>query len=245
MRMLSWNLLRRRGAGVEDICRLIETHRPDLVLLQEATAGIDALPDALGGSYARREMEGRGHGPAAWSLRPFAAEPVPLPIATRLDFPVPVRRRLTRRIALFVRLDGVEIANVHLDHGQLANRRQLRHLLDRCPRLHAVIGDFNALGATRLPGFADAGPRRATHRAKGIVPLRLDRCLVRGLRGEGAAALAYGSSDHRPILVDLVPDGAGSGGRGAVYGERHPHAAVLAIAQYTRSIRPGFTVLSS
>jgi len=212
MRVLSWNLLRRRGAGVEDICRLIETHRPDLVLLQEATSGIDALPDAVGGSYARREMEGRGHGPAAWSLRPFAAEPVPLPIATRLDFPVPVRRRLTRRIALFVRLDGVEIANVHLDHGQLANRRQLRHLLDRCPRLHVVIGDFNALGATRLPGFADAGPRRATHRAKGIVPLRLDRCLVRGLRGEGAAALAYGSSDHRPILVDLVPDGAGSGG---------------------------------
>jgi len=212
MRVLSWNLLRRRGAGVEDIYRLVETHRPDLVLLQEATTGIDTLPDALGGSYARREMEGRGHGPAAWSLHPFTAEPVPLPFATRLDLPVPVRRRLTRRIALLVRLDGVEIANVHLDHGQIANRRQLRHLLDQCPRLHAVIGDYNALGAVKLPGFADVGPRRATHRAKGIVPLRLDRCLVRGLRGDGAAALAYGPSDHRPILVDLVPDGARSGG---------------------------------
>ena len=206
MRVLSWNLLRRRGAGVEDIRRLVEAHRPGLVLLQEATAGIDALPDALGGSYARREMEGRGHGPAAWSLRPFTVEAVPLPPATRLDFPVPLRRRLTGRIALSIQWEGVEIANVHLDHGQRANRRALRHLLGQRPRLHAVIGDFNALGAVRLPGFADAGPRRATHRAKGIVPLRLDRCLARGLRGGGAVALAYGASDHRPILVDLVPD---------------------------------------
>lgn len=206
MRVLSWNLLRRRGAGVEDIRRLVEAHRPDLVLLQEATAGIDALPGALGGSYARREMEGRGHGLAAWSLRPFTVEAVPLPPATRFDFPVPLRRRLTGRIALSIQWEGVEIANVHLDHGQRANRRALRHLLGQRPRLRAVIGDFNALGAVRLPGFADAGPRRATHRAKGIVPLRLDRCLARGLRGGDAAALAYGASDHRPILVDLVPD---------------------------------------
>jgi endonuclease/exonuclease/phosphatase family metal-dependent hydrolase len=105
MRVLSWNLLRRRGARVEDIRRLVETHRPDLVLLQEATAGIDALPDVLGGSYARREMKGRGHGPAVWSLRPFTAEVVPLPPATRVDFPVPLRR-LIGRIALVVRLDG-------------------------------------------------------------------------------------------------------------------------------------------
>ena len=207
MRVLSWNLLRRGGAGVEDIRRLVETHRPDLVLLQEATARIDALPDALGGSYARREMEGRGHGLAVWSLCPFTADTVALPPATRLDLPVPVRRRLTRRIALIVHLDGIEIANVHLDHGQRANRRALRLLLHQCPRLHAVIGDFNALGAIRLPGFADVGPRRATHRAKGAVPLRLDRCLVRGLSADGAAALAYGASDHRPILVDLTLDG--------------------------------------
>ena len=212
MRVLSWNLLRRGGAGVEDICRLVEAHRPDLVLLQEATAGIDALPDALGGRYARREMEGRGHGLAAWSLRPFTADAVALPPATRLDLPVPLRRRLTRRIALVVHLDGVEVANVHLDHGQLANRRALRHLLSRFPRLHAVIGDFNALGAVRLPGFADIGPSRATHRAKGIVPLRLDRCLMRGLRDGGAVALGYGRSDHRPILVDLVLDGVRADG---------------------------------
>ncbi len=206
MRILSWNLLQRRGAGVDDIRRLVEAHRPDLVLLQEATAAIDALPESLGGTYARREMERRNHGPAAWSLRPFTAAAVALPLATRLDLPVPVLRRVARRVALVILLDGIEIANVHLDHGQLANRRQLRHLLGDRPGLSAVVGDYNALGTTGLPGFADVGPRCATHRAKGLVPLRLDRCLVRGLRGAAAVALGYGRSDHRPILVDLVPD---------------------------------------
>lgn len=204
MRILSWNLLTKSGAGVEDIRRLVRAHRPDLVLLQEATAAIDALPEALGGSCARRAMERRGHGLAAWSLRPFTATAVALPLATRLDLPVPVLRLLARRLALIVRLDGIEIANVHLDHGQLANRRQLRHLLDSRPQLDAVIGDYNALGATSLPGFTDIGPRLATHRAYGLVPLRLDRCLARKLRAMDAVALPRGASDHRPILIDLV-----------------------------------------
>lgn len=206
MRVLSWNLLRKAGAGVDDIRRLVEAHRPDLLLLQEATAGIDALPVALGGSYVRQAMEGRGHGPAAWSPHPFAATTVALPLAGRLDLPLPVLRLVARRIALVVGLDGIEVAGVHLDHGQRANRRQLRHLLASRPELDAVIGDYNALGPTSLPGFADVGPRRTTHRAYGLVPLRLDRCLVRGLRSTGATALAYGASDHRPILVDLDRD---------------------------------------
>lgn len=68
-----------------------------------------------------------------------------------------------------------------------------------------MIGDFNALGTLSLPGFADVGPRCATHRVKGLVPLRLDRCLIRGLRCTNSALLAYGKSDHRPILMDLEP----------------------------------------
>ena len=34
MRVLSWNLLKANGAGVADIARLVERHRPDLVLMQ-------------------------------------------------------------------------------------------------------------------------------------------------------------------------------------------------------------------
>jgi endonuclease/exonuclease/phosphatase family metal-dependent hydrolase len=205
MRILSWNLLWKGGARVDDVCRLIEQHRPDLVLLQEATAEIDALPAMLGGSYARKPMEQRSHGLAAWSPTSFTTTAVALPRATLLDLPVPMRRLLVSRLALVVRLDQIEIANVHLDHGQRANRRQLRHLIDSYPQLNVVMGDYNAFGTTSLPGFAEAGPRRVTHRAHGLVPFRLDRCLVRGFHRRNAVALSYGLSDHRPILVELVP----------------------------------------
>ena len=209
MRVLSWNLLKTGGAGVPEVARLVERHRPDLLLLQEATAAINALRSLLGGQFACRAMPGRDHGPAAWSPRPFEVEAVALPCAGRLDLPVPVFRAVLPRLALVVRQDGLEVANVHLDHGQRANRRQLRHLLDHLPGLDLVIGDFNALGPTRLAGFHDAGPRRTTHWAYGFVPLRLDRCLLRGLRCTAATALAFGSSDHRPILIELQPDQEG------------------------------------
>lgn len=204
MRVLSWNLLTWVGAGVDDICRLVEAHRPDLVLLQEATSSIDVLPDCLGGHYVRKPMSRRSHGLAAWSPHPFIPVSIILPSATRFDLPVPVFRLMAPRLALVVELDGYEIANVHLDHGQLANRRQLGHLLESRPGLDAVIGDYNALGMTRLPGFRDVGPRRATHLAYGVVPVRIDRCLVRGLHATNVAVLARGASDHRPILIDLA-----------------------------------------
>lgn len=102
-----------------------------------------------------------------------------------------------------VRVNNLCVANVHLDHGQVANRRQLRHLVAAQGGIDVVIGDFNALGRTRLPGFEDIGPRRATHVAKGIVPVRIDRCLARNMVATRAEALARGKSDHRPILLDL------------------------------------------
>ena len=201
--MLSWNLLRTAGASVADVGRLVERHRPDLVLLQEATEPIDALPGQIGGHYVRSAMLRRNHGPAAWSPQPFEAATVALPLANRFDLPVPIFRVVSTRTALVVRLGSLQIANVHLDHGQLANRRQLRHLLDRHKQLDIVIGDYNAVGTTTLPGFADIGPPCTTYWAFSFLPLRLDRCLARGLSCTAATALDYGNSDHRPILVEL------------------------------------------
>jgi endonuclease/exonuclease/phosphatase (EEP) superfamily protein YafD len=54
-----------------------------------------------------------------------------------------------------------------------------------------------------LPGFRDVGPRVHTHVAGDVVPLRIDRCLVRGLTCLEARALLRESSDHRPIVVRL------------------------------------------
>lgn len=95
------------------------------------------------------------------------------------------------------------MANVHLSHGQLLNRRQLRRIESVLPPRAAILGDFNLIGPTLLPGFRDVGPRRPTHLAGDIVPLRLDRCMTRGMDCVAATALGRGSSDHRPIMVQL------------------------------------------
>ena len=207
MRLLSWNLLRNAGAGAADVARLIERHRPDVVLMQEATEAVDGLAALVGGRAVRRPMTRRRHGLAAWSAARFETSDVDLPVGTRIDLPPAVRRSLAPRRALAVRIeDGPVIATVHLDHGQNANRRQLRHVASAVPGLAVIIGDFNAFGATRLAGFADVGPRRSTYQMAPFISFRLDRCLVRGYRARAAEALEFGPSDHRPILVELDQD---------------------------------------
>ena len=38
-----------------------------------------------------------------------------------------------------------------------------------------------------------------------VLPLRLDRCVVRGLHCSDATVLPRGLSDHRPIMMRLAP----------------------------------------
>ena len=197
-RIISWNLLRLVGATVEEIVRLVEAERPDLLLLQEATHDIDALPGRLGGHYSRTALPGRIHGLATWSPRPVPA-PLVLPLPSGALF---------HRVSQITALPGFSVANVHLSHGQVLNRRQLRRIARHLPPSAAVLGDYNLVGPVLLPGFRDVGPRRFTHRAGEMVPLRLDRCLVRGLACVEARTLPRGSSDHKPILVRLEPSGS-------------------------------------
>ena len=89
-------------------------------------------------------------------------------------------------------------------HGQVLNRRQLRRIGRNLPAHAAVIGDFNMVGPVRVKGFRDVGPRQPTHRAGDLIPLRLDRCLVRGLEGSAPRILAAASSDHHPICITLA-----------------------------------------
>jgi endonuclease/exonuclease/phosphatase family metal-dependent hydrolase len=66
-----------------------------------------------------------------------------------------------------------------------------------------VLGDYNLVGPALLPGFEDVGPRHPTHVMAEIMPLRIDRCLVRDLTCRHAAVLPRRRSDHRPIAVTL------------------------------------------
>ena len=194
-RIISWNLLHSVGAEAAHVRALIERYDPDLCLMQEAAAGIDNLPEQLGGHYARVALPGRHHGLAAWSKRPFHAPAGSLALQ---------RGMLVRRVCQILDLGGFSVANVHLSHGQLLNRRQLRRIAGVLPPQAAILGDCNLLGAPLLPGFEDVGARIATHRMSGVLPLRLDRCFVRGLRCTRAEVLEQGASDHRPLLVVLA-----------------------------------------
>ena len=196
MKLLSWNLLRTTGASLQDVVRLIQQEKPDLMLMQEATRVIDALPGEIGGGYARVPLPGRIHGLAMWmpGALPNAPEVIPLPSGS-----------VVHRVSQIINLGEFSVANVHLSHGQVLNRRQLRRIASHLPHNAAVIGDYNLVGPVLLPGFRDVGPRRFTHMCQDVLPLRLDRCIVRGLVCRDAAALPRGTSDHRPITMTLEP----------------------------------------
>jgi endonuclease/exonuclease/phosphatase (EEP) superfamily protein YafD len=197
VKVISWNLLRLTGAAVEDVAALIRCEQPDLLLMQEATDTMDALPLLVGGHFWRQPSPQRIHGLAAWSSQPLADYQVlPLPFSR-------IPGRVPPRVAQLFRIGDVTYANVHLSHGQLLNRMQLLHIAAALEGPAAVIGDYNAIGPTQLPGFRDVGPREPTLVARNIVPFRLDRCLVRGLRCAAARTLARGPSDHCPIVLEL------------------------------------------
>lgn len=195
MKLLSWNLLRLTGATLHDVASLIERERPDLMLMQEATHAIDGLPDRIGGVYARAPLPGRVHGLAMWMPQAPLERSVTLPLPPGM---------IVDRICQILDVGPFTVANVHLSHGQLLNRRQLRRIAAYLPAHAAIIGDYNLVGPVMLPGFRDAGPRRYTHLSADFWPLRLDRCLVRGLVCTETAVLPRGVSDHRPIMMRLT-----------------------------------------
>ncbi len=193
-KIISWNLLRLTGASVQDVASLVRRERPDLLLMQEATREMDQLPAILGGHYARCPLPGRIHGLAMWQPNGFHAAPVILKLQSGA---------LVQRVAQILDLGAFSVANVHLSHGQVLNRRQLNRIAQALPPRAAVLGDYNLVGPTLVAGFHDVGPRRPTHIAADIVPLRLDRCLVRGLHCNRAGILPREMSDHHPIVVSL------------------------------------------
>lgn len=197
LRVMSWNLLRRVGAELEDVAALIERYQPDLFLMQEATEEFAALPDMVGGHFVREPMDGRIYGLVAWSPNPFpATHALPLPVST-------MPGRVPPRIAQILRVGGVRFVNVHLSHGQFLNRWQLWHIVRSLSGPAAIIGDFNAVGPIKLPGFKDIGPRQSTVSAGNILSFRVDRCMARGLTCREARVLDRGPSDHHPIVLDL------------------------------------------
>jgi endonuclease/exonuclease/phosphatase family metal-dependent hydrolase len=193
-KIVSWNLLHRDGATADDINAMIARERPDLLLLQEATAATSTFLADAGGFYVTNAVPGSVHHLGAWSRLPLRQSPASLALQPGI---------VVRRRCQVIAFDEFSIANVHLSHGQMLNRRQLRRIAANLPRCAAIMGDCNLIGPAMLPGFRDVGPRQPTHKAGAFVPLRLDRCFVRAMKCDEAIALERGTSDHRPIAVRL------------------------------------------
>lgn len=202
MKIVSWNLLHSVGARVDDIAAIIEQEAPDLFLMQEVTGAIGVLPELVGGTFYPQTWPGKRHGLAAWSPQTsWDSHPLKLP-ASKMP------GRFPTRFAQILKTGGVTIANVHLSHGQILNRRQLYRIARSTDGPTAIVGDFNALGPVLLPGFFDVGPREITHHAQQVLPLRLDRCMARELKVVNSRALQRGPSDHRPILLRFQSNNA-------------------------------------
>ena len=198
MKVISWNLLRLTGAGVEDVAALLERERPDVLLMQEVTQHLDVLTSLAGGHCHRLPWPGRVHGLALWSRYNFATPQIlPLPASS-------LPGRWPQRRSQITQVGDITFANVHLSHGQLLNRRQLLRISAALKgRPSAIIGDYNAVGPSMIPGFADVGPREPTHFGGDVVPFRLDRCLAHGIHCLGSGTLDFGPSDHKPIVLEL------------------------------------------
>ncbi|QCE33710.1 endonuclease/exonuclease/phosphatase family protein [Acetobacteraceae bacterium] len=200
IRILSWNLLHKKGASVDDIYNVIERINPDVLTLQEARLNIEEIQNKLGGFFIRTALPGREHGLACWSK----LSPISPPISCTLPAGIIVKR--TALILKFESAIGpISIANVHLSHGQLLNRRQLRTIAPYLGNPGVIIGDFNLIGRINLKGFKEVGPHIPTHRMLNHFPLRLDRCLVKGLQSIQVGRLPKLGSDHHPIMIDLLP----------------------------------------
>src|SRR5436190_13769115 len=108
LRVISWNLLRRVGAGAEDVAKLVKSHHPDLLLLQECTEDISCLPSLIGGHFFRHPMQARIYGLAAWS-----PHPVPQSTAIRLPYSI-LPGRVPPRLAQIISCVRITMPNLHL-----------------------------------------------------------------------------------------------------------------------------------
>ena len=202
-KLISWNLLRLTGASLDDVVRLIRREDPDLLLMQEATREMDGLTKRVGGQYQRNLMPGRVHGLAVWSPVPLPNTPVVLPLQAGAMF---------HRLCQIVDLGSITIANVHLSHGQILNRRQLRRIAKVLPSPGRRGRRLQPDRASLLPGFRDVGPREPTHVAGEFVPLRIDRCLIRGVALPGSQSPRAGGIGPSPDCGQPRHGRAQSGG---------------------------------
>jgi len=171
LRVVSWNLLRRvvGSGGIEsNVAKLVKSHHPDLLLLQECTEEI-SKPALAGGRafFSSHPMQARIYGLAAWSPHPF---PQSNCHPAALFHPAGTGAATAGRRSFPFMASPSPMCN--LSHGQFLKSlpAATHHGADEGPA--AIIGDFNAVGPVGFQGFSDI---RAAQ-AQPIAPAKSSRC---------------------------------------------------------------------
>lgn len=193
----------------------------DLVLLQEMdAAGSECIARALLANFVyypavRHPADGKDFGNAILSRWPIEDD-------RKLVLPHLSRTRGGQRIAVAatvrVRGEAVRVYSVHLETpGALSGpRRRAQAAAVRADALAGghrrvvIAGDFNARGLVGEVFAGDGFTWLTREVGRTISRFSWDHVVVRGLRPKDCASVAAvgndsGASDHRPVVVDLVP----------------------------------------
>lgn len=235
LRLISWNVFRnyRAAAVAQSLRRLVATHRPDVLLIQEAPvydASHFADLDAFEGYRAlytpvheiavpRPRYRFRSTGQLILTRHPFAATDV-------LELPALPRRirRMARgadtvtRNVPYVRFricggGTLGVYNIHLENrtSPAGRLRQVGPLFEAMRRQAddcvVVGGDFNTFLSARfetsLRRFEAAGFTNLFHAVGPRWRPRLDYFMVRGAVRARGVQLRGRGSDHQPIMAVL------------------------------------------
>ncbi len=233
LRVMTYNIHHGRGTDkevdLERIAEVIRKAEADVVALQEVdiktsrSAGIDQLRElerltGMHGSFAKaRNFQGGDYGQAVLSRRPIKSMEV---------HKLPRSEGERQRIAFFAHISGSEaipdvlLVGAHLYHRGEDVRfpeaeRLLEILKEEAGTTAILVGDLNAEPGSRtmdlvLRNWEDTSPPDALTYPAGNPIKKIDYILLP--QGHpwriGAAAVIDEklASDHRPVIVDLLPE---------------------------------------
>ena len=192
-KIVSWNLLRRTGAAVDDVAALVDQEKPDLLLMQEATRAIgflrdrDRRPLCLGAPAGPDPRTGHVEPEAVAGATPGDHAALRRPGAPGLPDPRPggVRRRQRPPVA---RPDAEPPSAPPHRRRTAAAGGGARRLQHRRPRTDPGLSRCRAAAADPRDGRRPAPPARPMPGPRPRLP-----------RARGAAAGAIRSpADRRP-----------------------------------------------
>jgi len=232
--VVNWNSEKgKHPEFAEDLRKVLEKEKPDIVFLQEAKTDLFA-PEQMGGYFAEAWSYpwpgGKRVGVATLSrVPPVRIEPVSArhgevgvtapKVSLVTEYPLPNGENL---LAVNVHLLNFERRSVKKIRQQLED---LKSIIANHPGPILMAGDFNTWNRKRLelvhkitrelklievtafPEGRTTGSKKSKfwNEALGVdKELPLDRVFFFGLHPRSARVLNYHTSDHRPILVKLT-----------------------------------------